>query len=183
MWIHRDLKPQNILLTSEGVLKITDFGLAKLQSCDNWDRKMEKHSDGKGTTLYWSPEQSKGELYSNKVDIYALGLIVIVMLNPHLPNPKEEFKKIREGNLPRDFQHAEEFANLLRLMLSMRPDDRPSASQIVRECRAIHRVFQKKIAEKEPRPIRQLGPKPNKSSIPGAPPHLKQKRLSRGTKK
>jgi len=75
---------------------------------------MERHSDGKGTKLYWSPEQSNGENYSNKIDIYALGLILIVMLNPHLPSPEEEFKKIREGNPPPNFHHAEEFANMLR---------------------------------------------------------------------
>ncbi len=164
------------------MVKITDFGLAKHQSFNTQDGKIEKHSDDKGTTLYWSPEQSRREAYNYKVDIYALGLILFAMLNSKHPNPQEVFQNIREGvTQPQVPQHAEEFSELLRSMLSQRPKDRPDALQIVRACRALHRNFQKKIDNNEPKSTRQLGQEPKKPFKHGA--HLKQKRLNKVARK
>ena len=79
--IHYDLKPQNILLNSHGVVKLTDFGLCKLFSDEN--SKMELTSQGVGTYWYLPPEcfmRNGQAMISNKVDVWSLGVVTFQML-------------------------------------------------------------------------------------------------------
>ncbi len=79
--VHRDIKPQNILLISDGTIKVTDFGIARIS--ENATRTM---TDGAiGSVHYISPEQAKGSLTDLRTDLYATGVILYEMLTGKLP--------------------------------------------------------------------------------------------------
>ena len=78
--IHRDIKPQNILVTTEGKVKVTDLGIAKSLNMD-----VTKTLNIMGTAHYISPEQAKGEVLDHRTDIYSLGIVLYEMLTGDVP--------------------------------------------------------------------------------------------------
>lgn len=81
--VHRDIKPDNILLTSTGTVKVADFGLAKV--IDD-DVSMTQSGTGLGTPLYMAPEQARSaKTVDQRSDIYALGATLYHMLTGTLP--------------------------------------------------------------------------------------------------
>src|SRR4030066_2263080 len=78
--IHRDIKPQNILVTTEGEVKVTDFGIAKSLSTD-----ITKTLNIMGTAHYISPEQARGEILDHRTDIYSMGIVLYEMLTADVP--------------------------------------------------------------------------------------------------
>ena len=86
--IHRDLKPQNILVDAQGSPKVLDFGLAKMLA-GPVDRVMTVTRAVLGTLPYMSPEQARGNLgeVDTRTDIYALGVILYELLTGHFPYP------------------------------------------------------------------------------------------------
>lgn len=79
--IHRDIKPHNILLTEDGIAKVTDFGIAKAAS----DYTLTYNKNIIGTAQYFSPEQAKGGIVDEKSDIYSLGIVMYEMLTGKVP--------------------------------------------------------------------------------------------------
>lgn len=79
--VHRDIKPQNIMLISDGTIKVTDFGIARFSRSET--RTM---TDGAiGSVHYISPEQAKGSVTDAKTDLYAVGVMLYEMLTGRLP--------------------------------------------------------------------------------------------------
>ncbi len=79
--IHRDIKPQNLMVTASNQVKIMDFGLAKLMSGSS----MTKTGTSLGTLSYMSPEQAQGLSADHRSDIWSLGVVLYEMLTTELP--------------------------------------------------------------------------------------------------
>ena len=79
--IHRDIKPQNIMLMPNGQIKVTDFGIAKLPSAET----VTMEDKAIGTVYYISPEQASGKKVDSRTDIYSLGALLYEMATGVLP--------------------------------------------------------------------------------------------------
>jgi eukaryotic-like serine/threonine-protein kinase len=102
--VHRDVSPQNILLSLEGVVKIADFGIATA----NLFR--EEPGVLKGKFRYMSPEQARGERVDRRSDIYALGVVLYEMLTLRSPYDKQDddalLRSVQTGNFEPPSAHA-----------------------------------------------------------------------------
>jgi len=79
--VHRDIKPANIIVTQDGIVKILDFGLAKLTH----QTRLTKPGVTMGTAAYMSPEQASGEAVDQRTDLWSLGILFYEMVTGQLP--------------------------------------------------------------------------------------------------
>lgn len=75
--VHRDVKPGNILITSDGQVKVTDFGIAQAVSSED---HLAEEGSVMGTATYFSPEQAEGAAVDGRSDVYSLGVVLFEML-------------------------------------------------------------------------------------------------------
>ena len=117
--VHRDVKPGNIMLTSDGLTKIIDFGLAKcrgLSTITGADSIM-------GTLAYLSPEQARGEEVDQRTDVWSLGAVLYEMLTGRLPFQGEHAATTIHNILTKDPTP----------VLQLRPDVPSEVDRIVRQ--------------------------------------------------
>lgn len=156
--IHRDIKPQNIMLLEGGVVKVTDFGIAKIPKGET----LTMADKAIGTVYYLSPEQATSKKIDNRADIYAVGIMMYQMVTGKLPFVAESpiaviYKQLNEEavrpsrivpTIPIGFEQ------IIMTAIEKNPDDRyGTAAQMLRQLKRIENdptaVFVKKQAPKK----------------------------------
>jgi eukaryotic-like serine/threonine-protein kinase len=141
--IHRDVKPTNLVLLSSGVVKVTDFGLAKPLDPSN-EPALTAMGVVVGTPDYIAPEQARGEAIDERVDIYALGGTLYYLLTGDPPfrtgNPSEDkYLRVVARHLKDPAPDARaknqsvdpELAALGRRMMAKKPGERPGYPELI----------------------------------------------------
>jgi tetratricopeptide (TPR) repeat protein len=136
--IHRDLKPDNIRVTTQGEPKLMDFGLAKTME---GTVALTKAGAMVGTALYMSPEQCRGAQLDYRADLYAFGAVLYWALTGQPPFMGESIvqvimQHIQQAPVPprqKNPSIPEALENICLALLSKNPNERPSSAEAVRE--------------------------------------------------
>jgi eukaryotic-like serine/threonine-protein kinase len=133
-WIHRDVKPDNFLVSNEGVVKLIDFAISAKQKSGLSAMFSFGKKSVQGTRSYMSPEQIRNQNLDPRADIYSYACVLFELLSGKTPftgtNADELLNKHLTGPIPSVQVYNEnvtpEFANLIRKMMSKRREDRPT---------------------------------------------------------
>ena len=134
-WVHRDVKPDNFLLSAEGELKLIDFAIASKAKKKGGFKFLAKKVPVQGTRSYMSPEQIRGEQVDGRADVYSLGCVfyeIFAGRPPFTANSADELltKHLRSPvpTLAAANEHVtSDFAKLVARMMSKKPDGRPAS--------------------------------------------------------
>lgn len=142
--VHRDVKPQNIMLLENGTIKVADFGIARFNHSET--RTMTEKAIG--SVHYISPEQAKGELTDEKADIYSVGIVLYEMLTGRLPfdgdsavsvalmqvNKQPDFPRTIKSDIPFGFEQI-----ILKSMQKSTRDRYQSAAEVLYDLEELRR--------------------------------------------
>jgi eukaryotic-like serine/threonine-protein kinase len=157
-WVHRDIKPDNFLVSDEGVVKLIDFAISIKQKSGLAAMFSFGKKAVQGTRSYMSPEQIRNQNLDARADIYSFGCTLFELitgkppftgvnadelLNKHITAPIPSVQVYNDNVTP-------EFANLVRKLMSKRRDERPATMwDFLKEFRSM-RVY--KVLPKPPKP-------------------------------
>jgi eukaryotic-like serine/threonine-protein kinase len=134
--IHRDVKPENVMIRKDGLLKLMDFGIAQVIDL----QRMTVTGQLLGSPSYMAPELIEGKPLDFRTDVFSVGIILYQMATGTLPfsgkNPHEVLRRIGEGHFPdpRTINRliGDGLSRIIRRALARNPDDRyPDVSQFV----------------------------------------------------
>ncbi len=153
--IHRDIKPSNLMLTSDGRIKVADFGLAQIQDTSD---DFELPTKAVGTPYWMSPEQCKGQTAIPQSDIYSLGAVLYFALTGEVPFKGNTKKEILTQHInapvpdPRKIRKdvSETLYNIIKKAMAKNPSERfHDAAEMAIALRNIANALrQSKMAEK-----------------------------------
>lgn len=131
-WVHRDVKPDNILVASSGDVRIIDFALAQ-RIPTGFAKFFWRKSKPQGTRSYMSPEQIRGQPLDGRADIYSFGAMCYELVAGRPPFRAASSQELLTKHIvekpisPRHYNSevSEEFAELILRMLAKKKDDRP----------------------------------------------------------
>jgi serine/threonine-protein kinase len=140
--VHRDVKPQNVLLNGDGHAKVTDFGIARSLDVEHG---VTQTGTVLGTSDYIAPEQASGQVVSRETDVYSLGVVLFELLTGTVPFKGESFVVVALQHvnepppsvLERRPETPPRLASLIDSALAKHPDDRPTMDELVAELEAL----------------------------------------------
>ncbi|GJE92151.1 kinase-like protein [Phanerochaete sordida] len=132
--IHRDIKPPNVLLTREGIVRLCDFGVSGELINSN-------AGTFTGTSLYMAPERLAGDQYSIRSDVWSTGITLLELVQNRFPFPQDiaqiELMMLITQNEPPELEdedgivYSPEMKDFIKAALTRQPDQRPTPSQLL----------------------------------------------------
>ncbi len=161
--IHRDVKPANVMLTSDGRVKVLDFGLAQKAGAT----RITNSGVRMGTPAYMSPEQALGETASPRTDVWSLGVMLYEMVGGELPFKGEveltlAYSVINEDHEPlADLRPGvpEELDDLIDVMLAKQAEHRADIDEVLARLRALQRELQDAPNAQTKTPVFKIPPR------------------------
>lgn len=158
-WVHRDVKPDNMLVNASGELRIIDFALAQRVEKPSLLGKIFRGIRGKptvmGTKSYMSPEQIRGEPLDSRADIYSFGASAYELTTYRPPfrgaHPQDLLQKqiVEKATSPQIYnpELTDEFSNLVLKMLSKKREDRPETFHDVLKVLNVIKIYKNEPAK------------------------------------
>lgn len=183
--VHRDLKPANLMRTPEGVVKVMDFGIARLAS---GGARLTQTRHTVGTLAYMAPEQIRSQEVDARTDVYAAGAMLFELLTGRLPFEADSDFALMQAHLDAPVPAASAFApavpealdGVIRRAMAKDSDDRFPSAEALREALLV--AVPDAPTASRPTPV--LGPRPTRLAAPIRPtalassPHALRDRLA-----
>jgi serine/threonine-protein kinase len=140
--VHRDVKPQNVLLNGDGLAKVTDFGIVRSLDAVG----TTETGTVLGTSHYIAPEQARGERVDTQTDVYSFGVVLYELLAGEVPYPGDNFLSVAMKHVNEPVPNVLErrpdtplrLASLIERSMSKQPADRPaSMDEVVSELESV----------------------------------------------